>query len=75
MCFFFSQIRVSSVRYLEQGVSANAAASGHWEEPQLDSGNVVSTSFSLYHYKDREFLYTLHHDCDHSYTSSLEILI
>lgn len=62
--WFFFQIRVNSVRYLEQGVSANAAASGHWEGPQLDCGDVVATIFSLCHYKDREFLCTLNHDCD-----------
>lgn len=33
--------------------------------PQLDGRNVLSTIFSPYHCKDREFLYALNHDCDH----------
>lgn len=43
--------------------------------PQLDCRNVKSTVFSLYRFKDREFLYDLSHDCDHFYTANLEILI
>lgn len=68
-------MRVNSVIYVEQGVTAGAAASVHWEVPQLHCRNVTSTIFSLYCVKDREFLYAVNCDCDHSYTSGLEILI
>lgn len=72
---FFFQMRVNSAIYLEQGVTAGAAASVRWEVPQLHCRNVTSTISSLYCVKDREFLYAVNCDCDHSYTYSLEILI
>lgn len=62
----FFQIRVNSVRYLEQGVTA-ALGSASAELQGCYSHNFLCC------FKDRKFLRALNCGCDHSYTSSLEI--